>query len=152
MTTIATDGVTVASDSMRACGQEIVDLSTQKIKVRDGHLFAFTGDFAFFDPAIEWFLGGRDIEKAPKVHKDGNWRLLVLYHDRIESYTDTQPYGDPFPYPQAFGSGADYAFTALHLGKSPEEAVALSSRFNVYTGGPIQVVNIADCEACQGVR
>jgi hypothetical protein len=152
MTTIATDGVTVASDSMRVCGHEIIDLSTKKIKVRGGYVFAFTGDFGIFEPAIEWFLAGHEADRAPKPIKDGNWRLLVFHHDRLMGYTDTMPYGEPWPYPQAFGSGAEYAMAAMHLGKSPSEAVELAARFNVYTGGPIQVVNIAEALGLQTVK
>jgi ATP-dependent protease HslVU (ClpYQ) peptidase subunit len=97
-------------------------------------------------------MAGHDPEKAPKPQKDGNWRLLVMHRDRIMSYTDTMPYGDPFPYPQAFGSGCNYAMTALRLGKSPEEAIAIAEGFDVYTGGPIQVVNIAEAIGLQAVK
>lgn len=145
MTTVALDGISVASDSQRVCGSERVDLATKKIKKVDGHLFAFTGDYGIFEPAIDWYLNkDADPEKAPKVSKDGNWRLLVIRSDGIMSYTDTVPYGEPFPYPQAFGSGASYALTAMRLGKTAEEAVKIAAEFDVWTAGPVQVVNIAE--------
>ena len=152
MTTVATDGRTIASDSLRVAGSERIDTTTKKIQVRERHVFAFTGDFGCFDPAIDWFLAGHDPEKAPKPQKNGNWRLLVMWPDRIMSYSDEMLYGEPFPYPQAFGSGCNYAMTALRLGKSPAEAVIIAAEFDVYTGGPIQVVNIAEALGLQAVR
>jgi hypothetical protein len=52
------------------------------------------------------------------------------------------PYGEPFPYPQAFGSGAPYALTALDLGKSPAEAVEAAKMRDVWTAGPVQVFDL----------
>jgi hypothetical protein len=153
MTTIATDGITVASDSQRVAGSERIDLSTKKIQKRNGHVFAFTGDFGIFDPAIEWFLTEpRDPEKAPKVSKDGGWSLLVMGPHHVMRYSDTLPYGEPWPYPQAFGSGATYAMAALRLGKSPAEAIELAASLDIYTAGPIQVVNISEALGLQPVR
>jgi hypothetical protein len=150
MTTIATDGVTVASDSQRVAGSERIDLATKKIQVRGGHVFAFTGDFGCFDAAIDWFLTEPfDPEKAPKVSKDGSWSLLVLERHHIMRYSDGVPYGEPYPYPQAFGSGAAYAMSALRLGKSPAEAIALAASFDVWTAGPVQVLNIAEALGLQ---
>lgn len=146
MTTIAADGVHVCSDSQRVCGSERVDLSTKKIQARPGgHLFAFTGDVGAFDPAIDWYLNkGADPDKAPKVSKDGSWRLLVIKRDCLVSYSDNVPYPEEFPYPQAFGSGANYAMTAMRLGKTAEEAIKIAAEFDVWTAGPVQKVNIAE--------
>jgi hypothetical protein len=143
ITTVASDGRSVASDSQRVSGSERVDLATRKIQYRGGHVFAFTGDFGFFDPAIDWYLKQPlDIEKAPKASKDGGWSLLVLDPNHIMRYSDSLPYGEPFPYPQAFGSGSSYALTALRLGKTPAEAVAVAASFDVWTAGPIQVFDL----------
>ena len=108
-------------------------------------MFAFTGDFGVFEPAINWYLNDdANPEKAPKASKDGNWRLLVAFPDHVVSYTDTVPYGEEFPYPQAFGSGAAYAMTAMRIGKTAEEAVKIAAELDVWTAGPVQVVNIAE--------
>lgn len=106
-------------------------------------MFGFTGDYAYFDPAISWFLAGKKPDELPTNEK-AHWSLLVFMRDSVDRYTNDLPYPESFPYPQAFGSGAVYAQTALALGKSPAEAVAVAATFNVYTDGPIQVVNIAE--------
>lgn len=144
MTTIATDGKTIAADSQRTAGSERIDLCSEKIIVRDGHVFAFTGTYGYFAAAIRWFLAGADPEKAPKVAGQESWRLIVIGADcKLMCFSDAVPFGELFPYPQAFGSGCNYATAALMLGKSPAEAIELAKSLDVYTDGPVQVVDIA---------
>jgi hypothetical protein len=152
---VASDGLTVASDSQACISNERVDLTTQKIKYVDGHVFGFTGDKGFFDAAIEWFLaspGKPDPEKAPRVVGDCNWSLLVFKANRIIRYSNAIPYGEVFEYPQAFGSGSAYALTALDLGKSPAEAVAAAKKRDVYTAGPVQVFDLVKKVWVDGVE
>jgi ATP-dependent protease HslVU (ClpYQ) peptidase subunit len=137
MTTIATDGKSVASDSLRVCGSERVDECTRKIRKVDGVVYAFTGDFAAFAAAIDWHKSGAVHGDAPKAGKDGSWRLLIMGPDEVTSYVSDLPYPEPYPYPQAFGSGAGYAMAALKLGKSSREAIELAKELDVFTGGPV---------------
>jgi len=53
------------------------------------------------------------------------------------------PYLSGVDVPFAIGAGSDYALGAMDYGASPEEAVRGACRRNVFTGGEIQVVNIA---------
>lgn len=147
MTTIATDGITIAADSKRCAGGEVVDLCTTKIRIKGRAVFALTGDFAVYDAAIDWYLQGADPTKVPSAGKNVNWSLLAIDENGLRRYTPETPYPDPFGYPQAFGSGCSYALAALKLGKSPKEAIELASSLDIYTGGPIQVINIADAMA-----
>lgn len=144
MTTIACDGRTIACDSLRVAGTERVDTCTKKIKRVGGRAFGFTGDFACFDPAVEWFLAGHEPDKAPKASRDGSWRLVVCESERLLCYIDSLPYAEPFPYPTAFGSGANFAMSAMRLGKTAAEAVEFASTMDVYTGGDIQVIDLAE--------
>jgi hypothetical protein len=137
MTTIAMDGKTVAADTLRVSGTEIVDRQTAKIIVREGQTFAFTGDFGVFEPLIAWYLAGADVAQVPKLDGDGSWLLLVPQRDHVWSYSKAMPYGDTFPYPTAWGSGGPYAQGALLAGKTPAEAVAIAMKLDIYTGGEI---------------
>jgi hypothetical protein len=146
MTTIATDGRTIAADGLRCIGNERISLSTKKIRVVEGRIFAISGDFAVFGPAIEWYLAGADPKRVPsgEAGHDGGYGLYVIERDgRFYRYSDKFPYPDDIPYPATFGSGANYAMAALKCGKAPQEAVALAAELDVYTGGEIQVIDIA---------
>lgn len=41
----------------------------------------------------------------------------------------------------AIGSGREFALTALHLGKTPEEAIKIASELDIYTGSEIEIVS-----------
>lgn len=142
MTTIASDGRTVAADGLRVVGQEPVERSCQKLKIIDGTIYGITGTYAYFEPFIAWHREGGDVEKAPKVRGDNPGSLLVFGADSITAYAFDAPYPETFPYPAAFGSGADFASAALALGHTPEEAVAVAIEKNIYTGGAISVITI----------
>ena len=144
-TTIATDGVTIAADGQRTAGSERIGLNAKKIIVRDGRIFALTGTVGLFEAAIRWYLAGAVGDKAPKVAGEDSWRLIVIDKTgALASFGVTAPFGEPFPYPQAFGSGATYAMGALLAGKSPEQAVEIAKQLDVFSGGEVQVVNIAE--------
>lgn len=145
-TTIATDGKTIAADGLRCAGSERVSLTEKKIRIVNGTIYALTGDYACFNPAIKWHRDGADPGKQPPGHpaRDGGWSLIVIGEDgRLVKYSDKLPYAEPFPYPATFGIDADYAMAAMHCGKSPREAVELAAKLGVYTGGEIMVVDIA---------
>jgi hypothetical protein len=42
----------------------------------------------------------------------------------------------------AIGTGSAYALAAMHLGKSPKEAVEIAALFDPATRGPIDVITI----------
>jgi hypothetical protein len=142
VTTIATDGKTVASDSRRCAGSELIDECTVKIKTVGGTTYAITGTFACFLAAIEWHQKGAIPGDQPKGTEKDYWTLLVMTEDAVDKYSHDLPYSDPFPYPQAFGSGASYAMAALKMGKSPREAIEVAKQLDIHTGGPVQEITI----------
>lgn len=148
MTTIATDGVTIAADGLRCAGSSIISKTEKKIRVRDGRVFAFTGIYAAFEPAIEWYLAGHEAGKQPVADKDDSWSLIVIQKDRVlRKFSSSAPWCEDFPYPQAFGIDCDFALAAMLSGKTPAEAIDLAAEHNVYTGGEIMVINIAEAIA-----
>jgi len=146
MTTIATDGKTIAADGLAVCGSERTFRNERKVVVRDRHIFAQTGTAAVFETMINWYLSGADNTWELKgISKEDTFSLIVIRPDgRLFRYSNDCLFPDEFPYPQAFGSGADYALAAMHCGRNPKEAVGVSAHFDVYTGGEIQVINIAE--------
>ena len=143
MTTIATDGRTIAADGLRCAGSSIISKTEKKIRVREGHVFAFTGLYAAFEPAIAWYLAGHEAGKQPVGDKDDSWSLIVIERDRVlRRFSSSSPWGEDYPYPQAFGIDDDFAMAAMFSGNTPAEAVALAAEHNVYTGGEIMVVDI----------
>lgn len=150
MTTIATDGVTIAADGLRCSGDEPLSYAERKLVVDSGVIYAFMGDFAAMPAAIAWHKAGADPREAPRHWDgpDGGWTLIVIERGpKCTLYRSRLPYPDPHPFPQAFGSGCNFAMGALLAGASPRNAIEVASRLNVYTGGEIQVVNIAEALA-----
>ena len=144
MTTIATDGVTIAADGRQCSGSEVITDNGRKIIVRGGHIFAIAGGQAAAVAAIDWVLAGAIHDEAPKAGEHG-WRLIVIDPNRrLVRYTSECPYPDEFYYPQSFAAGADFARAAMLCGKSPAEAVQLviDNNLETGTGGTVMVINI----------
>lgn len=146
MTTIATDGRTVAADGMSCVGDEIIDLEAQKIIVKHGRVYAITGSHPLGMAAIDWHMAGATPGSQPGAGGDIEWSLIVIEGTApirsVTKYTSAVPYPDAYPIPQAFGSGCEYAMGALLHGASPLEAVEIAARLNSKTGGTIEVVDI----------
>lgn len=145
MTTIATDGKTVAADGQRTLGSERISMVEKKLRMKAGRIYAITGTFAFFDDLIMWHIMGARVEDVPKGDGDNGWSLLVIEPGAtgVHRYTSECPRLEIFPYPATFGSGADYAMGAMCAGADPREAVTIASRLDINTGGEIQVIDIA---------
>lgn len=159
MTTIATDGVTIAADGQESWGNEAMRLDVQKIIVMDNVIYALSGANSMLERLIEWeqefFNGAKGA--PPAAAPDVAWTLLVIrrtYRIASVAYISKCPYPSPVSGVFALGSGADYAVGAMHCGKTPAEAVALvrDKRLDVWTGGDIQVVNIAEALGLAPVR
>jgi hypothetical protein len=148
-TTIATDGFTIAGDGLRRTSWGCkTDHDIQKIRVRHGRVYALSGSYALFEPAIEWHHNGADPHKLPIDTSEGGWALLVLTHDgvtaRIATYSNKKPYPEEHGLPFTMGSGCDYALGAMDHGAKPLEAVAIACKRDESTGGDIQVIDIKE--------
>jgi hypothetical protein len=144
MTTIASDGKTVAADGLRCRGAEIIDRETPKLRISKSTLFGLTGTFAVFTAAMEWYHSGVKPGEQPKGGADDWWTLYVFRRYGVEKFNHDCPYMELMPYPFATGSGADYAMGALLAGAPPEAAVAIAARLDVHTGGKILEYPVQD--------
>lgn len=141
MTTIATDGRTIAADGQSTCNGERLNSAAVKIKTAHGSIYGMVGTAAVFDAAIQWHQTGADPEKVPKF---GDWTLLVISRARgLQWYSNDMPFSQSLPYPMAFGSGDKYALGALAAGMTPEKAVEIATRYDINSGGRIMVLDIA---------
>lgn len=142
MTVIATDGHTIAADSLMTYGSERAAQPAEKLIRKDGRIFAVSG-VGIMNVLVDWFLGGADPEKAPKLGPDGQWGLLVIESDgRMNYLTSTMPYMQRAAPPFVLGSGGDFALGAMHAGASPAEAAAIACKLDVHCGGDIVVMYI----------
>lgn len=141
MTVIAWDGKTLAADKQSTSNG--MARTTSKIhRVRDG-LLALTGAGGHGYALLAWFNGARDPAAWPRVQDaEDEGSVIHFTRDGVFVYGGNgcgvgEPVEDPFI---AFGSGRDYAMAAMHLGKSPREAVEIACLFDINCGCGIDVL------------
>lgn len=86
-------------------------------------------------------LGGKKV-KDGVLHDQAEFCGIELARDVIYMY---DPSGRRYPIKDQFfaiGSGGPYALGAMAMGASPEEAVAIASRFDPATGPEIEVLQL----------
>jgi ATP-dependent protease HslVU (ClpYQ) peptidase subunit len=114
--------------------------TVQKIhRLSNGDLFALAGTPNKEDALIAYLEGETDELPRWDGGDDYTDAILVtlsggLFH--YEGQGDFMPWQGTYA---AFGSGADYAYGALALGASAEEAVRVAISLDVNSGAPIQV-------------
>jgi ATP-dependent protease HslVU (ClpYQ) peptidase subunit len=110
--------------------------------VRDGLVCGAGNQQACF--AVFRFIeeGARDVPYVPQQDPSSDHSFTVLWLRKDRSLL---LYGDHFePTPvlddvYAIGSGDDIVRTALHLGKTPEEAMEIACELDLNTGPPVVV-------------
>ena len=142
MTVIATDGYSIAADSLMCYGSERAAQPVEKLIRKDGRIFAVSG-LGIPHVLVDWFLSGADPDKAPKVGGDSYWNLLVVEPDgSMKLLASTMPYAQEAKPPLVLGSGGEYALGAMLAGASPAAAVAIACKLHVHCGGDIKVMYI----------
>ena len=138
MTCIAWDGKTLAADK-RAESAGHYFTTTKARKIATGEVLAWTGDADTGRMMAAWYEAGADPAKYPECQKDKDaWARLIVatargvkYYDRWPQFTVVE---EPFA---AWGSGRDFALTAMHLGKSAREAVLIAALFESGCGNGV---------------
>lgn len=144
MTTIITDGVTIAADGLGCIGGEVNGTDDKKIIIEKGVVYALSGFVGMRDALIAWHQDGAKVADVPATPDGDSWTLLVIDTSGAKYFTGKCAYPNKVRTPFALGSGSDYAMGALHAGLSPQQAVQLviDKRLDVGTGGEIQVIDI----------
>lgn len=130
MTVVAWDGERLAADKRTSFGG-LHGTTTKVFRIRDC-LVAGCGAVALVNELQHWFANGANPEDFPSQQRDVNTAavlLVVPIQGALQQYENS-------PYPLllenkqwAIGSGRDFAMMAMYLGKSAEEAVALTALF-----------------------
>ena len=132
MTTIAANRTSMAADSKVTDGG--VSYNTDKIFEINGSLVGVAGDVSYTNQWMEWFAAGCP-DGAGSLGKKSFCALvlspkgLFYYPDRCKPDTILNDF-------YGIGAGAMAAATAMHLGKTPTEAVEIACVVNATDSGP----------------
>lgn len=144
MTTIATDGKTIAADGRATRGWEIVADDVQKIFARNGCVYAFSGADGMYESLMAWHQSGHNPRDVPACTVDGGWSMLVIDWQGTRRFINEAPYPCSVSQSYTMGSGRDFARAAMLCGKSPREAVEIAIRCDAASGGTITEIDIAE--------
>ena len=137
MTVVAYDGHSLAADKQSVCGGRC-STTTKIRRISTGEVLAITGMQAMGEMLVQWYESGADPTAWPIPDNDENdcVRLIVADKGGCKFYEHAMPIAveDAFG---AWGSGADFAVMALHLGKTAREAVELASIYSVGCGNGV---------------
>ena len=141
MTTIATDGVTIAGDGKITSGDTITDLNRVKVfRLPDGTAIGYAGDLISTSAFHSWMVAGADANNRPTLSENfaavriNGSSTVLLYDDEYRSVE--------MPVPYATGSGRNFALAAMDAGLPPKDAVAIAAKRDVYSGGRVRSVTV----------
>jgi ATP-dependent protease HslVU (ClpYQ) peptidase subunit len=134
MTTIATDGKTMAGDGLVVSNNTITDVAFQKVRrLNDGRLAGHSGNAYDAEAFFNWLESGGD---CPVMTENCSAALVLGLDGSVISY-DHRGRKLLEPSKAAIGSGSDHALTAMDAGCSPERAVEIAAARDTRTGGII---------------
>lgn len=141
MTTIAANRKVMAADS-RITGGIPICYCDKIFRIRDS-LVGVCGDNAFTTKWLEWFRREMPpVESLMDIEEEKEFLALELNANGLWLYTNTcEPDGlhDKF---YSIGSGAMSAMAAMHLGKSPADAVRVAALYDEGTGGRVKELTV----------
>jgi ATP-dependent protease HslVU (ClpYQ) peptidase subunit len=137
VTTIATDGKSIAADGQSTAGEMVTSRETTKLtRLPDGSIVGGCGELSPMRRAINCL-------HSPDAHPDdltGDFTLLRLFPDgRIVTYEGCL-FAFELPAPVTIGSGREFAMGAMLAGKGPKEAVEIAIERDIYSGGDVLVM------------
>ena len=149
MTTIATDGKTIAADGRMTSGHIDGDTFVKLYVVENDkgqvtEIFGTCGDCDLGEAYREWVVGGRKAKARPEWHvTDGDCFEALHMHPKGDVfYVGGRNFSKiKINTPVAIGSGAPYAISAMKLGLDPTAAVEFAITLDPLSGG--KVVSLA---------
>lgn len=140
MTTIVASREMMVADSLASTDN--VSWHVQKIFRVDDALVGVVGEMDAGLVFVKWYTEGADEEDRPYGEGLGNITALVLDDTGIYRYeANCMPMPVLQPY-IAFGSGADAAMAAMHMGAGIIESVHVASKIDLHTSGPVVVEHL----------
>jgi len=134
MTTIATDGYTIACDGL-AASNVVSNTSRKKVFVHNEEYYGCAGAADFVSAFVHYLRG--DLQDI--TFPEGEFQILILNKKGKVFLIDGKNglrYTVKTPF--AIGSGADLAIGAMAAGASPEKAVKIAKKYNLGTGGVVR--------------
>lgn len=121
----------------------------EKISVENGIAYAAFGVSGVREAWIKWYLNGAIPNCTPHHgHSDNDIGNFLVFKDgKCEMFSWMWPYAQVEIAPMAWGSGGEYAMGAMLAGASAEQAIEIAKRLNVYTDGPVQVIDLLSLKA-----
>lgn len=155
MTTICVDkDLNMASDSQSTQGGMRTSTTVKKIFELNGYVVGFAGRYA---EALKFIEALADIVEheivqsgtylqipQPVIEQMDEFNALVITPAGTVLMYEGSSHCYPVEVPVAIGSGSDYAWTALECGKTASEAVEIAMKFDVFSGGDVQVVALPE--------
>lgn len=139
MTTIATDGRTMAGDGAQFMGDIQRAASVAKVvKLPDGSIVGCSGHTTDCETFRQWLIGGQ-VGARPKAK---SLSALLLRTDLSLVYFNERGSGVPAEAPATVGSGNELALGAMLAGASPKRAVEIAAERDPFTGGTITELSL----------
>ena len=137
MTTIATDGKSMAGDSLTTAGTHAVRHAPKVHRLKDGRIVGACGLTAECLKIVRWLDDGGD---KPDISDETE--ALVLGLDGTVCHIDHKFEMLEYDVPAGIGSGSDLAIGAILAGASPEAAVGIACVRDRHSGGDITVLHL----------
>lgn len=136
MTTIATDGRSMAADGLvRDHCDVIVNTAYKKVhRLGDGRIVGGAGSSFDIASWVAWVVAGKH---GDCPIQDDRFGALILNTDGTVFWVDHKGREVLTPTPCSVGSGHEIAIGALDAGATPGEAVAIACRRDIHSGGEI---------------
>lgn len=135
MTTIATDGETIAADSLISCMGTLLAFNKKLHRCSDGRIFGCTGLATHIIQFSNWMLAGCPDDGKPILREE--FAALVLNPDGSVDYMDQELTPVPYAVPAAVGSGGAIALGAMLAGATPAKAILIAAERDRTTGGTV---------------
>lgn len=144
VTVVAWDGVTLAADKMAVMAGQKYPVT--KIHEVNGVLVGIAGNLGRGRALVEWLRAGANPETYPRATQDDEWvTMLAVGKDCVVWQYENGPH--PIKVERAIhaiGSGRDYAITALLLGKTAAQSVAIASELSADCGMGCDTLTLGD--------
>jgi len=129
-------------DNQITHGNHPFKMADPKVFTVDDSIYACSGEFPFARDAAQWVRLGCNPKSVPK----GDWEILVWkkgkkprVYDSAANYT-----GINITLPACLGSGGRSALAALYAGVTPEEAMQVAYKLDIYSSGPTSKLDVKE--------
>lgn len=142
MSVLVWDGVTLAAD--RAANDGQTKMSVVKLWCASDKLIGGVGNMHTVHRLRDWIIDGRNLEDFPSDSNSLGTHVVVVTKDKgLVRYLPDNPYGIEHGFNAiALGTGRDFAYGALAMGATAEQAVEIANKYSTTCGLGVQAVRL----------